>query len=68
MLITLAELSVSIRVITYPSTILSQILLNHIYTLGPRIFHFGLLILVCRIIKLLFLVSLPGARGAGRRL
>ena len=64
-LMTLVELSVTIGIVSYPSTILSQILFHHIYTLRARLFHFRLLILVShRFIELLFRVSLPWTSGA----
>ena len=63
---TLVELSVTIWVVSYPGTILSQILFHHIYTLRPRGLRFRLLILVCCFIMLLFLVSFPGTRGTSR--
>ena len=64
MLMALVELSVTIGVVSYPSTILSQILFHHIYTLRARLLHFRLLILVSCFIELLLLVSLPWARSA----
>ena len=63
---TLVELSVTIWVVSYPGTILCQILFHHIYTLRPRGLRFRLLILVSCFIMLLFLVSFPGTRCTSR--